>query len=254
MNRSVAVCLTVVLGLGSCVINNAQRADAPYISAAIVASDRPKTDVDRDINRKPAQLLAFAGVRPGLQVADIMPGGGYFTRLFSHAVGTTGHVYTVVPSELAAVQPKAAEDVKALAADPAYSNVSSSITPTAVLSVPVPIDIAWTSDNYHDLYTFFGADQAQCFAEAVFRILRPGGVYIVIDHVANAGTSPSDLRKLHRIDPEVVKNQVLAAGFQFEGASAVLSDADDLHDDPVFSSKIRGHTDQFVYKFRKPKR
>jgi len=254
MSFRLAACLLAIeLGLAGCVVKGAPKAIPAYIASAIAAKDRPQTDVDRDASRKPAQLLIFAEVRPNSQIADIMPGGGYFTRLFSHAVGAHGHVYAVVPSELAQVQPKAAEDAKALAADPAYGNVSVSITPTTSLSVSAPVDIAWTSDNYHDLYIFFGADQAQLFDKAVFKMLRPGGLYIVIDHVANSGMSASALKKLHRIDPAVVKEQALAAGFQFVGSSDVLGNADDSHDDPVFVPAIRGHTDQFVYKFRKPK-
>jgi predicted methyltransferase len=254
MSFRTAVCLVAIeLGLAACVMKDTPKAVPAYIASAIAAKDRPQTDVDRDANRKPAQLLEFAEVRPGSQIADIMPGGGYFTRLFSHAVGARGHVYAVVPSELAQVQPKAVEDMKVLAADPAYGNVSVSVTPTTSLSVSTPIDIAWTSDNYHDLYIFFGADQAQLFDKAVFNMLRPGGLYLVIDHVANTGTSASALNKLHRIDPAVVKQQAIAAGFQFEGSSDVLSNADDLHTDPVFAPAVRGRTDQFVYKFRKPK-
>jgi predicted methyltransferase len=254
MSCRFAACLIAIeLGLAGCVMKDAPKAVPAYIASAIAAKDRPQADVDRDTSRKPAQLLAFAEVRPNSQIADIMPGGGYFTRLFSHAVGTRGHVYAVVPSELAQVQPKAADDAKALAADPSYGNVSVSITPTTSLSLSTPVDIAWTSDNYHDLYIFFGAEQAQLFDKAVFRMLRPGGLYIIIDHVANAGTSAAALKKLHRIDPAVVKEQALAAGFQFEGSSDALSNANDTHNDPVFDPAIRGHTDQFVYKFRKPK-
>jgi predicted methyltransferase len=255
MNTRITICLgAMTLALAGCVTQDTPQVDASTIASAVAAPDRPKADVDRDANRKPAQLLAFAGVRPGLQIADIMPGGGYFTRLFSHAVGARGHVYEVIPSELAEKLPKAVADANALAADPAYGNVSVSVTPTAAVSVATPVDIAWTSDNYHDLYIFFGADQAQHFDEAVFRMLRPGGVFIVIDHVANPGATEADLRKLHRIDPAVVKAQALAAGFQFDGSSDLLSNPDDPHTDPVFTPGLRGHTDQFVYRFRKPKR
>lgn len=246
-----------LLLLGSAVLAfglaSAAPAQAPAIAAAVAAPDRPKADTDRDGARKPAELLAFAGVKPGLDIADIMPGQGYFTRIFSHAVGAKGHVYMLVPAELAQVAPKLADAAKALAADPAYANVTVSITPTASLSAPTPVDIAWTSDNYHDLYGFFGVDAAAQFDKAVYRMLKPGGTFIVVDHVGAPGLDVAEIKHLHRIDPAIVKAQVVAAGFTFVGESAVLHNPADGHDQVVFAPPIRGHTDQFVFKFRKPR-
>jgi predicted methyltransferase len=222
------------------------------IAAAVAAPDRPQTDTDRDGARKPAALLAFAKLAPGERVADIMPGQGYFTRLFSHAVGPGGHVYALVPAELAQVAPKAVDSAKALAADPRYANVTLLIEPTAALAAPKPLDLAWTSDNYHDLYGFFGPDQAAKFDAAVFRMLKPGGLFVVIDHASRPGATQATNTTLHRIDPALVKAQVLAAGFTLDGESAILTNPADPHDIPVFSPTIRGRTDQFVLRFRKP--
>ena len=222
------------------------------IAAAIAAPDRPKADTDRDKDRKRAELIAFAGIRPGAQVADIMPGQGYFTRLFSHVVGPSGHVDALVPAELARVSPTLADSARAIAADPAYGNVTASVKPTAALTTAEPVDVAWTSDNYHDLYAFFGADQAARFDAAVFRMLKPGGRFIVIDHAAAPGATVDSIRKLHRIDVAIVKAQVIAAGFVLDGESAALRNPLDLHDQPVFSPSVRGRTDQFVLRFRKP--
>jgi predicted methyltransferase len=222
------------------------------IAAALTAPDRPKADTDRDALRHPAALIAFAGVKSGGQVADLMPGKGYFTRIFSNVVGPTGHVYAIVPAELAAVAPKIPEAMKALAADPAFANVTSLTLPAASVRAPVLLDLAWTSDNYHDLYGYFGAAQAAAFDHAVFAALKPGGVFIVVDHVAQPGTSDSSPKTLHRIDPETVKSQVVAAGFVFEAESDVLRNPADPHDIKVFAPQIRGKTDQFVFKFRKP--
>jgi predicted methyltransferase len=224
------------------------------IASALSAADRPKADTDRDADRKPAALLAFAGVRPGDRVADIMPGTGYFTRIFSHVVGPKGHVLAIVPTELAQVAPNLAASATALGNDPAYANISVSIAPTVSLSAPLPIDLAWTSDNYHDLYAFFGADKAAQFDAAVYRMLKPGGVFIVIDHAAAPGIDQAAIKRMHRIDPAIVKAQVEAAGFKLESESAILSNPDDGHDRPVFDPVIKGHTDQFVLKFRKPRR
>jgi predicted methyltransferase len=223
------------------------------LAAAIAAPDRPKADTDRDANRKPGALLAFAGLRAGDRIADMMPGEGYFTRIFSHAVGVGGHVYALVPAELAQVAPTLAVSARTLAADPTYANVTTVIAPTTSLSVAEPLDLAWTSDNYHDLYAFFGADKAAAFDAAVFRMLKPGGTFIVIDHAASASIPASAIKRLHRIDPAIVKAQVIAAGFMLESESAILRNSADTHDQPVFSPAIRGHTDQFVLKFRKPR-
>lgn len=223
------------------------------IAAAIAAPDRPKTDTERDVDRKPAELLAFTGVRPGERVADIMPGQGYFTRIFSRAVGKAGRVYALMPAELAQVSPKLADSARALGLDPGLANVTVSIAPTASLGAPEPVDLAWTSDNYHDLYAFFGPDQAAQFDAAVFRMLKPGGVFIVIDHAATAGADRAATKSLHRIDPAIVKAQILAAGFALEAESPILRNPADTHEQPVFSPSIRGHTDQFVLKFRKPR-
>jgi predicted methyltransferase len=225
---------------------------APAITAAIAASDRPKADTDRDALRHPAELIAFAGLKPGDQVADLMPGHGYFTRIFSNVVGPTGHVYAIVPAELAQVAPKIPEAMKALAAEKAFSNVSSLVMPTASIAAPLKLDLAWTSDNYHDLYGFFGAGEAAKFDTAVFNALKPGGIFIVIDHIAKPGTSDTSPKTLHRIDPATVKAQVLAAGFKLEDESPLLHNAADSHELKVFAPEIRGHTDQFIFKFRKP--
>jgi predicted methyltransferase len=229
----------------------AQSAGDP-IGRAIAAPTRPAADVARDEARKPAQLLAFAGVKPGDSIADLMPGQGYFTRLFSVAVGDRGHVYAVVPAELAQVMPKALAVMTTLAGEPGMGNVAVLSMPTAAIAAPVPLDIAWTDDNYHDIYAFFGADKAAQFDAAVYKALKPGGVFIVIDHVAPAGTDSAAVKHLHRIDPAVVKAQLLAAGFVLEAQSTVLANPADSHTDPVFAPSIRGHTDQFVMRFRKP--
>jgi predicted methyltransferase len=228
-------------------------AQSASIAAAAVASPaRPADDVARDGARHPAELLAFAGIKPGDRVADLMPGGGYFSRLFSVEVGAAGRVYAVVPAELAQVAPKAVDAAKAVAANPAFPNVTVEVVPAATLPLPEPVDLAWTSDNYHDLYGFFGADQALAFDKAVFRALKPGGVFIVIDHTAATGADAAAIKRLHRIDPALVKAQAMAAGFILEAESTILANPADSHADPVFAPAIRGKTDQFVFKFRKP--
>ena len=226
------------------------------IAAAVADGNRPDADKQRDADRKPAQILAFTGVRPGEQVAELLPGGGYFTRLFSKAVGGSGHVYALVPPPRPNA-PSGPQDfaarVKVIAADPNYSNVSVVVEPFSELAVPAPVDLVWTSQNYHDLHNIPGLDLAT-FNKMVFEDLKPGGIYLILDHVAEAGSGTRDTKTLHRIDPEAVKREVLAAGFTFVGSSNLLHHANDAHTLKVFDPAIRGKTDQFILKFRKPRK
>ena len=223
-----------------------------YIATATQSKDRPATDTARDANRHPAELVAFAGLKPGDTVADIMPGGGYFTRIFANIVGSKGHVYAVTPKEFLAVKTNAEDPIKAIAAEPPFANVTSVVAPTAQIGTGETLDMAWTSDNYHDIYGFFGADKAAAMDASVFKALKPGGIFIVIDHVALAGTSDKSPKTLHRIDPETVKAQAEAAGFKLDSESDILKNPNDAHTAKVFAPEIKGKTDQFVFKFRKP--
>jgi predicted methyltransferase len=225
------------------------------VSAAIADASRPDTDKQRDANRKPAETLAFAGVRPSDRVAELLPGAGYFTRLFSKVVGTGGHVYALVPAPLPDAPADAldrAARVKAIAADPNYSNVSVVVEPFAQLKAPEPVDLVWTSQNYHDFHNFPGLD-VTVFNQLVFDALKPGGTYLVLDHAAEPGSGVRDTATLHRIDVDTVKKEVLAAGFVLVGSSDLLHQADDPHAVKVFDPSVRGKTDQFILKFRKPK-
>lgn len=224
------------------------------IAAAVADGSRPEADKARDANRKPAETLAFTGVEPGAQVAELLPGSGYFTRIFSKAVGSSGHVYALVPAPLTdapADVPDFAARVKAIAADPNYANVSVLVEPFSQLGVPVPVDLVWTSQNYHDLHNFPGLDVG-IFNKLVFNDLKPGGIYLVLDHTAEAGSGDRDTKTLHRIDPEAVKKEVLAAGFVFVGSSNLLRRPADSRSLKVFDPSVRGKTDQFILKFRRP--
>lgn len=219
-------------------------------AAAVAAADRPAADKERDADRKPAELISFAAIRSGQTVADLLPGGGYFTRLLSSVVGPQGRVFAVVPSESTARDPKAADGVKAIAAQPNHRNVSVVVTPRDTLALPQPADVAWTSDNYHDIVNG-GPGASAAFNAAVFKALKPGGIYIIIDHAAKAGATDAP-NKLHRIDPAQVKAEVQAAGFQLVEESNVLARPTDTHELPIFDPSLRGRTDQFVLKFRRP--
>jgi predicted methyltransferase len=249
--RLVAVSVAVIGWLAVVPGVRAQGVPA-YVSASVDSPDRPKADTDRDALRHPGELITFAGMKPGERVADIMPGKGYFTRLFSKVVGPKGRVYAIVPVELAPFAKKNKAALTALTHETGLSNVTLAVRPVGDLATPQPLDVAWTSDNYHDLYGFVGAAQAAQLDSGVFKALKPGGVFIVIDHVAKTGTSDTSAKTLHRIDPATVKAQVLAAGFKLDAESPMLANPADPHDAVIFSPAIRGKTDQFVMRFLKP--
>lgn len=218
------------------------------IAAAVADPARPDADKERDVNRKPAESVAFAGLKPGDKVADLLPGGGYFTRIFSKTVGPKGHVYAVWPQGAPDTRTAAA---KAIAADPAYANVTELEQPLAALKTPDALDVVWTSQNYHDLHNIPGIDLG-AVNKAIFDVLKPGGVYIVLDHVAEPGSGFRDTNTLHRIDPEAVKTEVEAAGFKLAAQSDLLHNPADPHTAKIFDPAIRGKTDQFILKFQKP--
>ncbi len=222
-----------------------------YISAALADPSRPADDVKLDDARKPAELMAFAGVKPGDRIAEILPGFGYFTRLLADVAGPKGVVYDIVPSEVA--KGWRIDQANGLAAG--HKNVVVLQESANDPATPAKLDVFWITLNYHDLHDpLLGpADLAKVNA-TVFRDLKPGGVYLVVDHVAQAGSGVRDTDTLHRIDPAVVKREVEAAGFRLEAESDLLSNPQDDHTKKVFDPTIRRHTDQFVFKFRKPRR
>lgn len=139
------------------------------------------------------------------------------------------------------------------AAMPAYGNVTVMVQPQALPTAPTPLDMVWTSQNYHDYADpFLGRPGADALARDAFRLLRPGGYFIIIDHRSAPGRGLADTDTLHRIDPAIVRRQVEAAGFVFAGESSVLVNASDPLTIKVFDPSIRGRTSQFAYAFRKP--
>jgi predicted methyltransferase len=223
------------------------------IASAVADPGRPEADRKRDENRKPAECLTFAGVKAGDRVADLIPGNGYFTRIFAKAVGPKGYVYAYMPSDIDEIYKKHGISVPA-PADPKYPNVTYLHAPVAKFVAPEKLDIVWTSQNYHDLHDkFFGPADVPAVNKAIYDALKPGGVYIVLDHAAEAGSGLRDTDTLHRIDEGAVKKEVEAAGFKLVAESNVLRNPADNHTLKVFDPAIRGKTDQFILKFRKPR-
>jgi predicted methyltransferase len=251
----VAVCISASLGAAG--LGAAAAVAAPAIPAYVTAAVADKgrdADRDADARRHPAELIAFSGVKPGDKVVDLIPGSGYFTKVFSKIVGPKGHVYMIWPNEYAKeAQPDPVKNQEL--AKTGYANTSVILQPGAAFATPEPVDLVFTVQNYHDYPDkFMGKIDPMIFNRAVFKALKPGGVFLVVDHTAEAGSGMRDTDTLHRIDPAIVKKQVTDAGFVYEGESKVLRNpADDLKKG-VFDKAIRGHTDQFIYKFRKPKK
>jgi predicted methyltransferase len=219
----------------------------PSDFARVLINDaRPPADLQRDEDRKPADLLAFAEVKPGTKVAEISPGGGYFTRLLSIAVGANGKVYATSSRPVAWMDAwKAAHPNTAL-----HTAADGSLAPE-------PVDLVWTTQNYHDFKNrpadATGKDGAARTNAAAFAALKSGGIYLVGDHEAAPGAGSSVTNTLHRIESTAVIREVEAAGFKLEGRSEVLRHPADNHATQVFDSGVRGKTDQFVLKFRKPR-
>ena len=223
------------------------------VSAAVADAGRPEADKSRDAGRKPAESVAFAGIKKGDKVVDLLPGAGYYTRIFSKVVGDSGVVYTVPFPPRPNAPAGAPNPLATLAADPAYKNVKIENTPPSDFKLPEPLDVVWTSLNYHDIHNQPN-DVIASFNKAAFNALKPGGTYIVIDHAAAPGSGTRDSNTLHRIDPEVVKTEVAAAGFKLADQGDFLKNPEDPHTANVHDEALRWHTDQFILKFVKPKK
>jgi predicted methyltransferase len=254
-SRKVFFLCILLLATGNALLNKAV-ADAASgaIAAAIADPTRPSTDTVRDANRKPAETLAFAGVKPGDKIGDYAAGAGYFTRLFASITGPTGHVYASVPSALFQYPNivKGISEVQNYVVG--HPNVSVNFASAMdAARYPEKLDLFWISQNYHDLKDpFMGPVDMAAFNRAVYAALKPGGIYIVLDHVAAAGSPDNVTDTLHRIEPSVVRREVEAAGFKFVAESKALANPDDPHTKGVFNASIQGRTDQFIFKFRRP--
>ncbi len=237
-------------GLGLAV----QAADLPaYLVSALADPNRPEVDTSRDVNRHPGEVIAFAGIKPGMTVVDMLPGGGYFTRIFSGAVGPTGKVYAYFGTQYD-------ERLKRQGKDPEnqgeifapYKNVTTLHTYLENFKTPEQVDLVWTSDNYHDMHNKqYGMDPAKV-NKAVYDSLKPGGIYLVFDHRAAKGAGLAATEALHRMDEDVAKQEIEAAGFKLIGESDILANPNDDNNKRVFEEGEHDHTDQFILKFQKP--
>ena len=230
-----------IFATGAAVAAQSNVDDARFLADPI----RPPEDIARDADRKPGQLLAIAGVHFGEKIAELAPGGGYFTRILTGAVGPRGHVYAISGRPSPALQALAQQ----------RPNLTVIVAAPGMIPVSEKVDTVWTTLNYHDFKNskLPNGDAALSYDAEAFRVLRPGGTYFIVDHEAAAGVGASQTSTLHRIEDGVVKREVEAAGFVLESESSLLRNPADNHTQKVQETGIRGKTDQFILKFRKPR-
>ncbi|WP_293396045.1 hypothetical protein [Nevskia sp.] len=249
-----------------------------HVMAAVADPSRPDSDRQRDADRRPAEVIAFAGIKPGDKLADFMPGRGYYTRIFCKLVGDGGQVYAISVPFKRSGPPPTDKPAEAVVGEPCSNVTPSSLQPRMVpapelwsssddpgavyeywasspaaenFTAAEPLDLIWTSENYHDLHNpAFGSPNLQTVGRAWLNALKPGGILIVEDHAAEAGSGARDTETLHRIDPAEVQREMLAAGFVLVAESALLHHPDDRH--AVKAHAMHDRTDRFLLKFRKP--
>lgn len=248
--------ITTFAGAALLAISPPLSAAAPaWLDKAVSAPGRPAAALDA--GRKPAEVLAFLGLKSGMAAADIMTGSGYWAEILANAVGPRGKVTAFEPAQFYN--------------DPAEQKIWKALTErrTDIDFVRYPFeswsagdrkfDFVMLSLNYHDLYwesSQYGIPRTdpQAFLSALFAAVKPGGVVGIIDHVGAPGDTRTVVDKLHRIDPAVVKADFERAGFRLEASSPLLANPADDHSKLVFAPEIRGKTDRFLYRFRKPRR
>jgi len=220
---------------------------APATPAAPITAERPPADIARDAVRKPQEVMAFAGVKPGMKVAELAPGGGYYTRLLSAAVGPQGKVYVVVSPRQAA-RPGGLDLVNGLAA--VLPNIVVVTSDYTALKLPEPVDMVWTTENYHDFHNGPTANIA-AMNTSVFNALKPGGIFYVEDHSAADGAGLDATSKVHRMDEAIAKTELAAAGFTLDAESNLLRNP---ADNKAGSNSEAGHfvTDRFMLRMKKP--
>ena len=240
--NAVACFGSLALALGS---NALAAPQAGRLHAALADPTRPAEDVARDVDRKPAELLSFAGVHEGMSIVELAPGGGYFTRILTAAVGNKGHVYAITAHPSPALQTLAQ----------GHPNLTLVGGSPGTIPVPGQVDLVWTSQNYHDFKNnkLPTGDAALAYDAEAFRVLKPGGTYLIEDHEAAPGSAATQTSTLHRIEDIVVRHEVEAAGFKLAAESNLLRNPADNHTAKVQDPSIRGKTDQFILKFRKPR-
>jgi len=224
----------------------------PDLAGALAAADRPAEDKARDADRKPAELMQLFGVKPGMTTVDIIALGGYITEVLSVAVGPNGKVYAQNPP--IALQLREGMYAKAITERLANNRLKNVVRvdgdlPASSQIPPGSVDVAITAMNYHDVRNQ-SPELGVGFLKAVYTMLKPGGVFGVTDHVGNDGANNT---QLHRIPKHILIEDAKTAGFVVDAESDMLAHPADDHTKVVFDPTLRGKTDQFVVRLRKPK-
>ncbi|WP_305096528.1 class I SAM-dependent methyltransferase [Croceibacterium aestuarii] len=247
MRTFAALALASLLGATACMAAGT----SPDIAAIVADPARPESDRQLDASRHPADLLALLDLKPGQTVADIWP-GDYWDRLFADAVGPTGTVYAAHLADADEAEKHTTPPAGSMPI-PEHPNVVVAVTRANSFSLPAKADVIWFRQNYHDLYDkFMGPADVPAFNKAVYNALKPGGRFVIIDHSAARGSKLEATEKLHRIDEDVVKADMAAAGFKLVAESDALRNPEDPRTQIVFAPAIRGKTDQFVLVFERP--
>ena len=260
--------LLVSLGLAACSKQDQEPAEAPAeapppetpavettgpidISAALADPVRPDADKARDADRKPAEVVAFLGIQPGMSVLDLIAGGGYYSEVLSAAVGPDGTVYSQNPKVVLELRDGINDKaLTARLADNRLPNVQRLDKEIGEMGFePGSLDAAFTALNFHDVYYLRSPEAASGMMSLLHATLKPGGMLAIIDH---AGDPEADNATLHRIHEDIVTEAATAAGFVIEARSDVLRNSDDDRSLNVFDDTVRGNTDRFVLRLRKP--
>lgn len=232
-----------VFGLGISLQASAASSSNEALIKSLSSPSRPQADRDRDAQRKPAELMSFFGVQPGMTVLDVIAGGGYVTEVLSYAVGPKGKVYMHSPPGMGG----RVGDRLANNRLPNVVSVEGNLPNPAIAAGSV--DVAITAMNFHDVYNR-SPETGLAFMKGVYDALKPGGVFGVIDHAGNEG---ADNAALHRVTKQHAIETAKAAGFVVEAQSDILANPADDRTKGVRDAEVRGRTDQFTLKLRKPK-
>lgn len=223
-------------------------ANAPAnIERAVESPARPAEQRARDADRKPAETLLLAEIAEGDRVVELASFGHYWTHMLVEAVGPSGRVYMV---DMPWTDRFGGEGARAF--DSAHENATYTQAHYNEMQLPANVDAVLMVQFYHDL-TRDDVDTAD-MNRKILAALKPGGIYLVIDHNAEAGSGWRDASTLHRIDPATIESEVTAAGFELVEDSPLLANPADDHTQNMRAEGIRGHTDQAVLVFRKPAR
>lgn len=254
-SSALAVVAPVQAGHAAAFSEAAAEKGTPDFASAVSAPGREASDVELDESRKPAEVLAFMGLESGDAVLDIFAGGGYYSEILGRAVGSEGSVIAVNPPQFVSSEQS---KEKWAGIDARQANVT--MVPSQLPDYKPAansIDFAMLHLIYHDFYwqsekfKFDKMDPAVVLAN-LYAGMKPGGIVAVIDHVGSPGDTRTVVDKTHRIDPATTRSDFLKAGFLLDGESDMFANPDDDLEKNVFDPAVRGKTDRFVMRFRKP--